>query len=150
MKLEHWAQIAEVLSGIAVVVTLILLVMELNQGRVATQINTYHELVSDLSALDVAIASDDTYFRNIVENNGEMSEVERRKQRRYLRAFFRIIESAYFAFHGGSINAIQWERFDRNVCGAWGQADVKQRRDYAFILTEEFVTHLNRNCLSGS
>ena len=79
MNLDNWARVAEIISSIAVVVTLALLVMELNQGRIATEINTYHKLVSDLNALDVAQASDDSYYRSIVENGGELTEVELRK-----------------------------------------------------------------------
>ena len=146
MNLDNWARVAEIISSIAVVVTLALLVMELNQGRIATEINTYHKLVSDLNALDVAHASDDSYYRSIVENGGELTEVELRKQRRYLRAFFRITESAYFAYLGESINAKQWQRFRRNVCQAWGEADDKRRADYSFILTEEFIGYIQTNC----
>ena len=146
MKLEHWAQIAEVLSGIAVVVTLILLVMELNQGRVAMQINTYHNLVSDLNDLDLTVVTDDAYLLSSAANDGEWTELNLRKRQRFYRAFFRTLESAYFARQGGSLNTVQWERFERNACGAWQRTDARNRTANAFILTEEFVEYLNRQC----
>lgn len=57
MKLSHWAQLAEVLSGFAVVVTLVILIFEVSEYTDATRALSDGHAVERLNAWRFELAS---------------------------------------------------------------------------------------------
>jgi hypothetical protein len=146
MTLKKWALITEISSGIAVVVTLVLLMMEVNKNTEATQIATYEAISSELNALDLKLAADPELTSLYFGKESDLTELEEQTKFLVGRYAFRTFESAYFAYKGGSLNDGQWQRFERNVCALWNNLSVNQRRDFSYNATEDFIHHLDSYC----
>jgi hypothetical protein len=146
MTLQKWALIAEIGSGMAVVVTLVLLIMEVNKNTEATQIATYTTISNELNALDLEVAADPELASLFWDEERDRSELDEQRKFSLHRAGMRTFESAYFAYGGGSLSGGQWQRFERNACGLWNNLSTEQRGAFSFNLTEEFVRHLGSHC----
>ena len=146
MTLKKWALIAEIGSAAAVVVTLALLILQVRENTQATQIATYAAISGELNALDLLVAADPELASLFWNKEPGRSELEEQRNLSLLRAAMRAFESAYFAYTGGSLNDGQWQRFERNVCGAWLSLSANQQGDFSYNLTEEFVRHLELHC----
>ena len=53
IKLQEWALFAEVLGGIAIVITLIFLVLETRANTNAIQVQTYQSLTAELNTCKI-------------------------------------------------------------------------------------------------
>jgi hypothetical protein len=148
VKLKKWALGAEIASGVAVVITLALLIVEIRSSTKATRVATYENISSGLSSLDISIASDPDLARLFWERHDSNDLNELEAGRRFLlnRAAARSFETAYFAFVNGSLNQTQWERFERNMCRLWRITSPEERSGYANNLTDEFVSYLDTQC----
>ena len=120
MKLSEYAQIAEVVSGIAVVITVLLLVFEVRNNTAAVESATYDALVSDMATWRMAIVSNPSLLENLYatrELNSEGIDGIRILERQYmLMASFHIYERAYIQWRAGNIDGEAWERFERQIC----------------------------------
>jgi uncharacterized ferritin-like protein (DUF455 family) len=146
MRLNKWALLAEICSAVAVLVTLVLLIMEVNKNTKATQIATYTAISSEFNAADLALAADPELASLVWDEGRDRSASEEHRRFGVLRAGLRTFESAYFAYEGGNLSDGQWQRFERNVCGLWINLSANQREALSFNLTEEFVRHLDSHC----
>jgi len=146
MTLKKWALLAEIGSGVAVLVTLVLLIMEVNKNTEATQIATYTAISSEFNAMDLAVAADPELASLLWDEEHDRSELEEHRRFALLRAGVRTFESAYFAYEGDGLSDGQWRRFERNVCVLWNNLSATQREAYSFNLTAEFVRHLDSHC----
>ena len=148
VKLEKWALGAEIASGVAVVITLALLIVEIRSSTKATRVATYENISSDLSSFDIAIARDPDLARLFWERHegSDLNEVDAGRRFMLNRAAARSFETAYFAFVNGSLEQTQWERFERNMCGLWRIASPEEQSAYANNLTDEFVSYVDVQC----
>jgi hypothetical protein len=120
LKLSEYAQIAEVVSGLAVVITVIVLVFEVRNNTAAVESATYDSLVSDMTAWRLAVVSNPSLIENIYSTqqlNSEGIEGVRIYERQYiLMASFHIYERAYIQWQAGNLAGEGWERFERQIC----------------------------------
>lgn len=100
MKLERWALFAEVVSGFAVIITLIFLILGINENTRATYAGNYQLLLSDINDLSLTVAQDDalSMLRSLWESEGweALDELGTLRIRNLERSLFRIYETAYY------------------------------------------------------
>jgi len=125
-KLSDWASIAEIASGVAVIITLIVLIVGVRENTSVTRAAVYGNLVDGISALDNNRMNDQELmvlwqaFRS-----GEAFDMDDPAQRRlgvYLGLLARNYEKAYYNFRYGVIGQSEWERFREPMCGVYGSA----------------------------
>ena len=119
-KLSDWASIAEVVSGAAVVITLIMLLIGIRENTITTRAAEYSSLLDSINELESnrlhdaelmllwrAFARGETFDR---ENPGH------ERFRLYLQMLGRNYEKAYYQYTSGVIGQTEWERFLFPIC----------------------------------
>ena len=80
-KLSDWASVAEIIASIAVVITLLLVVANMRENTNALQVNTYQELMRDItgfrvSARDAGLSLSAEGFSEVIAT-GQRDRLER-------------------------------------------------------------------------
>jgi len=101
LKLENWALIAEVVPGIAVIITLIVLIIGVNENTKATYAANNLAVYSELHDIVLTTAGSDTLaalrYRFAAGGWEALDEEEAFRVRIIERSIFRIYETAFFA-----------------------------------------------------
>jgi hypothetical protein len=117
MKLEKWALIAEILSAIAVVASLVFVGLQVRQGAEETALNTraiqtsaYQDLTAQISILNTLIIENSDLAEALSRlNRGEAleNELARTKMGSFMTLLYRHGEMAYVQYQNGLINEDQ-------------------------------------------
>ena len=152
-RLQNWALVAEVISGIAVVVTLVFLVIEMRGSTNATQAHTYQLLMGELNAYRTLMVEPDLASTVVkAEETGWQSLDVLEQYRLYATGSINwgIYESAYYANKRGVIGESEWKRFELSYCRRmkeqpylWSQEGLPPM---TVLLTPEFVAYLDDLC----
>jgi hypothetical protein len=150
-KLSDWASIAEIVSGVAVIVTLVILIIGVRENTETVRASTFASNLNALNDFQTALVADSEALRAwdafMRRSNAGLDELDERRLTLIVTTFFNIYENAYYFEKYGLVGAEGWERFDRNVCGffdrAWkvGQAEVLEQ-----ILSNEFHEYISAKC----
>jgi len=151
MGLSQWANIAEVVSGIAVVFTLIFLVVGINENTEIARATAYESQITSLNDIRRTLVQDRelmlawlAYQRGEIES---LSEVDRVRVEYQVNILWAVYEKAYVSFRYGIIGIAEWNRFERLICQnsrllrANAMESVVRPQ-----LTEEFVTFVENSC----
>jgi hypothetical protein len=150
-KLSEWASIAEIVSGIAVVITLMFLIIEIHESTNVTRASMY------ASTLDSLIENRSQQFQypelnRIVEEfvDGEAADFEASERRLlipFLQNIFQIYEKAYFTREYDLLGESEWTRFERNICLNYDRLQsVGLADDVAAVVTGEFWAYIETAC----
>jgi len=119
MKLERWALATEIISGIAVVFTLILLVVEVRENTVAVQASAFQSISNSWTDFTAMIASDsdlNRIYRKGRADLGSLAEGEEDERFSMLMlTIARRVESAFVLQQSGLLSDEQTDGF-RAVC----------------------------------
>ena len=156
MKLEKWALIAEIVSGVAVLITLAVLIVGIRENTAITRVSVYGDLMEAINEIDrLAIADPEldrvisTFFEGSTET---LTESERRTVQTYLGTVFKNYERAYFSREYDVIGDAEWERFERLICAnsrRGKQIGADFVRDGEF-LTAAFREYVAASCADGN
>ena len=119
-KLQRYALIAEIVGGIAVLATLILIAFELRTNTITLRASTYDSLVADMSnqrferALNTTVS--EGYLLREEEGREELSPMQAYQRREIFVAMYLIYERAFVQWKAGNLDDEAWERFHRNIC----------------------------------
>jgi hypothetical protein len=118
-QLRKWALVAEIVSAVAIVVTIGFLAIQTMENTNALQAQTYQELMRDLNERRLAVAGPE--YSAIDEkwrNNGleSLTYAETRQFRIFAGYLWGIYESAYFANERGILGPSEWSRFHTAMC----------------------------------
>lgn len=113
-KLQNWALIAEIISAIAVVLSLIYVALELSENTRVLEATSRTELASqDITYLSSAL--DSTILANAVakrEAGQELSPLEESQMMQREHLNFRIFENAHYQRQIGALEERQWQRYE--------------------------------------
>jgi hypothetical protein len=152
-KLSDWASIAEIVSGVAVVVTLVFLIRGIDENTeltraalYASHINAFNEQSRDAYS-DPEVAR---IFRAwLVEDFSSLSESDNARLEQMVAYFFRSYEGAFLAHQSGLYGEFEWERMERSTCDNYGRAIAG---GFAYLLdalmTRPFLDFMEHNCPS--
>ena len=116
MKLEKWALIVEMVAGIAVVVSILYLAVEVQSNTNAIQSQTQQGLLELTADENLLVASSpdlaDLYVR-AQKDLSAVSEVERERYRRLIIHEFNIWEQAFLSHENGTMADGTWTGWDR-------------------------------------
>ena len=145
LKLSNWASIAEIGSGIAVVVTLIFLVVGIRENTNVTRASVYASSIDSVNQWRLEIVKDPALVRRFgiftgaLDEGATDAEVEQFQFYVMLNAQWGIYEKAYYANQYGIMGPSEWSRFESRMCsnredavesGLWERMDN--------LLTDEF------------
>ena len=122
-KLKKWALISEIIGGMAILITLVLLLIELQQNTAAIRTATYDDLVADLADYNLTQITDNELSEMRFETRVDLSSITERQQYMLNRATlvrFQHYERAYIQWAAGYLDGSQWERFRFQLCALSG------------------------------
>lgn len=117
MKLREYALIAEIVSGVAIVVTLIFLIVEVNANTNATLAANRQSLASRTEALLLAQSTSPDIARLVTKarNDEEFTEEERYQFAGHVAGYLRLAEEAYLQFLDGHLDGEYWRTRAENL-----------------------------------
>ena len=152
-KLSDWASVAEILSGIAVVITLIVLIAGIRANTAVLRASEYSALIRDLNNFQTAQMTDPQsvrLWRNYREGEAFSSEMSADDEYRLSLAvlvYSRIYETAYYSNKYRLLGESESARFAQVACRnynrvkEYGQIDLLEQ-----TMTEEYLGHLEESC----
>ena len=152
-KLSDWASIAEILSSIAVVVTLLFLVFGIRENTEITRIAAYDRNMESVNLWRYELAKDaglvrlfGTFNRRLSEEATD-AEVELFQLNLLLNALWGTYEKSYYAYQYGILGSSEWSRFEIQMCR--GRELALEAGVWEFMVplwTEEFANYVASLC----
>ena len=112
LNLQEWSSIAEILSSIAVLATLVFLVFELRQNTDAIRASTYQEMnavISQVNGLFLENPELSEFVARTASGDGELEMHDAISLRAFVSSQYRHADNVYFQYQSGTINKRQME-----------------------------------------
>jgi len=117
MNLSKWTQIAELVSSFVVVVTLVILILEVQSNTQEIRISNAREVISSSSDLSAQLALDTSMSELVIKGRNEepLSESEQLRLTAWLRSFVRNFETVHYMFEAGALDEIVLENYSARM-----------------------------------
>ena len=142
---SKWSAIAEIISSIAILVTLIYLSIQTHQNLVATQANTRQTMITtDLNVLNAALDHPSVNIEMTTEK--ELSAKETNELSTWLIMLIRTREYQWFQYKNGLLDKQTWEAYLTGISGNLSHPctrDWWNRLAYR-LFDHEFVEEVNK------
>ena len=150
-KLSDRASIAEIVSGIGVIVTLIVLVFGIRENTAITRASMYSDMITSFNEQMRPTYADpafsrlyDSYYR---QATAELDAVDQRRLQILVGAGLKFYESAYFAREYGVVGDAEWRRHQAAICVQRERAEAAGVYvTQTIALTEEFREFMTTLC----
>lgn len=151
MKLDTSVKIAEIISAVAVIVTLIILVYEVRNNTESNRALVYGQEMDRLNSIRFAeLNNPELTELNLLFRSGDLSklsETQQQRLRRFLGAQWSIYESAFFQYQVGHFGEVEWSRYDDSICRQYARAKAAELWvDLTLSMTRQFSDFVVGNC----
>jgi len=156
LNLSEMALAADVLGGVAVVVTLVFLVLATRENTNAIQAQTYQALTSELNTIRLAYTTSsvaDSYVLLSTQGIQALSDGDRSRMQFVAEAKWGVYESAFFSRNRRVLGEVEWARFESAICrnfavdkSMWEPEDT-QWGSLSHNITPTFREYVERTCL---
>ena len=112
LNLQKWSAIAEILSSIAVLATLVFLVYELRQNTDALKASTYQDMnavISEVNGLFLANPEVSEFIARTATVGDELAPHDAIRLRAFISSQYRHADNVYFQYQIGTLNRRQME-----------------------------------------
>lgn len=118
MTLQDWGAIGELVGGVAVIVTLVYLAVQLRQYALGMNSATFHSIMQGFNHLNTMFVNDptlaETYERGMADP-ASLTAAERRQYVWLTRCYVNIYENLYQQFARGACPEEYWVRYAREL-----------------------------------
>jgi hypothetical protein len=153
LKLADWANVAEVLSGIAVVVTLIVLVVGVRENTASVRASTYVDMLKTANEFDKQLITDpeirDIFFAARLGRSEQLTGSERTIFGLIMQSIFREHYVAYTMRKYGQLEEEQWPEIEEGICEDFEIARGAGVPWSLDRLNSEFVQYVSSACSEG-
>jgi len=151
IRLSDCADVAQIVSGIAVVFTLVFLVVGINENTEIARAAAYESQITSLNDIRKTLVQDQelmlawqAYQRGEIQ---KLSDVDRMRVEYQVNVLWAVYEKAYVSFTYGIIGATEWPRFERLICRNSQLLRANAMEDIVNPqLTREFVDFVEKSC----
>lgn len=146
-KVKNWAHIAEIVSGVAVVVTLIFLVLEVRGNSDLIRANTFNRSIESLVDYRMQIATSEEALETMNAHWGREGPDSLRRQLLVVN-LWSIYEKTYYSRQYGLVGEAEWQRFESRICNyvQTGEGLRYWTDSVAMFLTDEFRDYVVSGC----
>ena len=152
MTLLEWGALGELIGGIAIIVSLIYISLQIKQNAFALKSSTAHTTLEDLADVYLFPAQNseiaDIFFRGLQDINA-LEGAERLRLYGYFHKFFRTIQNTHYQFTLGALEPEQFkgitEQFIFITMMPGGQAYWQERKSW---YSEDFQAYVDRELTS--
>jgi hypothetical protein len=150
-KLSDWASIAEIASGIAVVVSLIFLIVGIRENTEITRAAAYERSVDSFNEWRMWLSSDDELRRGyetwFAGHGDDLDEDILRRVGWAVNVVWAIYEKSYFANQAGTFGTSEWIRMQGAICGTYGRlSDDWRNQMIGQRSTGDFAEYVRDTC----
>ena len=110
MKLEKISAIAEIVSSVAIVLTLVYLTVQTQQNTSALQASVRQGMLAEETQL-ILSQLDYPYLNAMNLDNQELDPNQRLQARTWITAFLRVRENHWLQYQAGVIDATTWQAY---------------------------------------
>jgi hypothetical protein len=145
-SLRKYALIAEIVSAVAVVVSLVFVALQIKDNTDAVRAATYDDILSDHIQWRMTIASSPELNEAMVKDftgAAPLTPTEEQARNWVAQAAWQIFERAYFARKYQTLGDSEWERYEAAICRSFSYRDFES--ELAPYLTAEFAEYA-REC----
>lgn len=151
-KLSDWANLAEIVSGVAVIVSLIFLILGIRENTEITRAAAYDRNIDALNLLRAEVVRDSEIARRWYAYEtgqaGTLEGIDRMQLDNQINITFSNYEKAYFNHQYGVLGDSEWTRYERQICineeRLNSAPDLKA--DMETVVTDEFVQYMEDLC----
>jgi hypothetical protein len=156
-QLQKLALGAEIITAVAIVVTLGILAVEMRANTNAIHDRTYQELTQQLNNYRTDIVQSgwlDAREKLLTDGWESLTRIEKSKLLLLRNNLYGIYEMAYYSEKRGAIGQNEWIRFQFAICtnyqrdverGLWGAMD--QEPQMKSLLTPDFAKYITETCI---
>lgn len=120
MNTSRLKEIGEIVSMVAIVVTLIFLILEVRENTAAIRTNSFGESVTMLNDWRLQQAANPElaglYSNYLIQTPLNLDQTQRQQLLFILATQWTIYDSAYFAQQYGTLGQSEWTRFQQQIC----------------------------------
>ena len=150
-SLYDWASISEVVSGIAVVVSLVFLIFGIRANTEVTRVSIYERNIDSLMQWRSDLIQDReiaSLWETYVSGNFDtLDSTDRIRLNQLVANIFNVYEKAYFAQEYEVMGSSEWPRFERMSCVQYAWAVQNEMIPILdVIMTEQFMSFLKETC----
>lgn len=153
-RISRFAQIAEIIASIGVILTLIFLALEVQQNSSLVRTSMYETTMQAINEWRMQLALDkesrDLYFQYEREGVINLTEPQLDHLLVLQASIWSIYERAYFAYQRELLGIEEWARFGRNICDQYSRAEQFWKSRIQRYMTTEFQTYVLQECTSGA
>jgi len=150
MKTEKWVLATEIVSAVAVVATLAVLILEVQEGNRLARIATYQDITWQFneSRRDLLV---DPELRELTlglttGNFPQQDTSEGLKLAVNLNNLFNVWDVAFLSYQSGVIGEAEWTRLERTLCPTVRVLPDDYREEQYIRITEAFVGYIESHC----
>ena len=151
-KLSDWASITEIVSGIAVVITLIVLVVGIRENTEVTRASAYEDSINSMNDFRTRII-DDREIAGLWSANqaGDLEGLDQPDQSRVgqlILMLFGIYEKSFYSQQYGVIGLSEWSRFEYQICRQYARVASSPFlvQNLEVAMTQEFLAYIYSSC----
>ena len=150
-KLSDWASIAEIASGVAVVLTLVFLVLSINKNTEVTQASMFAGIIDGLNNINLTVVADPE-LRRIWSNytGGTTSELSADEQEALFPIVFSragLLDTALSMRKSDLFGDNEWERIQQLICREAGRAESAGLQQIVMsALTDDYRDFVAATC----
>lgn len=144
-KLQEYALIAEIVSAIAIVGSLIFVGLEIRQNTNAVFATSYDQLLADQMDLRMRMASNPESISafekyRTVEDVNDLSTLEYQVGGYANSALYQLYERAYFAYDRDRLGDEEWNRYMRWICSPDSERIIDRMNP--LVLSDKFWDYI--------
>ena len=144
-RIKNWAHLAEIVSGVAVVFSLIFIIFEIRENSDLIRANMFDRSIESLIDWRMQIVSDDESLKIMADHWG-IDDRQLLKHQLLVVSMWSIYEKTYYSHQYDLIGPAEWEKFETRIC-AYGQAGQDfWGEKIATFLSEEFRNFVISSC----
>ena len=154
-KLSDWASIAQIVSGIAVVVTLVFLVVGIQANTYTTRAAMYASSIEGLNNLLSTMMADPDLSRIFAAagsgNTADLDGLDQVRWALFLVNTYRTYDTAYSMWSYGLFGDNEWSRFESQVCANYQLViDAGVSEAVSSVISEGFAEFIQSTCIDQS
>jgi len=150
-KLSDWASIAEIVSGLAVIVTLTILIVGVRENTEITRTAMYGNITDQFNAFETELLLNPElrpiYFRYLNSEAESFGPHDEESVAMIVAVLFRTLDRAFAAKEKGQIGDEEWVRLERSICTNYKRAEsFDQLPTVRFLTTDSFWEYAVVRC----
>lgn len=118
MTLQDWGSVGELVGGIAVIVTLVYLAIQIREYRLGLIASTFHSTTQGFNQINLMLGADPELAEVLERGIRDPESLDAREQSQYVwlqRSYINIYENLYQQYQRGACPAPFWEKFAREL-----------------------------------